>query len=98
MPPAIIAAAIGIAASAAAAATWISLTAALVITIAATAAAALLTKVKVPSLGAYTSQQERKQILRSSSAPQVYIYGTTVTSGVLFFAEEQAGEQENGDI
>ena len=94
MPPAIIAAAVGIAASAAAAAGVITLTAAMVITIAASAAAALLTKTKVPSLGAYTSQQERKQVLRSSSAPQVYIYGRTMTSGLLFFAEEEKGDQE----
>ena len=92
MPPAIIAAAVGIAASAAAAAGVITLTTAMVITIAASAAAALLTK--VPSLGAYTSQQERKQVLRSSSAPQVYIYGRTMTSGLLFFAEEEKGDQE----
>lgn len=94
MPPVIIAAAIGIAASAAAAAGYIALTTALVITIAASAAAALLTKTKVPGLGAYTSQQERKQVLRSSVAPQVYIYGNTVVSGTLFFAEEQKGDQE----
>ena len=94
MPPAIIAAAVGIAASAAAAAGIITLTTAMVITIAASAAAALLTKTKVPSLGAYTSQQERKQVLRSSSAPQVYVYGRTMTSGLLFFAEEEKGDQE----
>lgn len=94
MPPAIIAAAVGIAASAAAAAGAIALTTAMVITIAASAAAALLMKTKVPSLSAYTSQQERKQILRSSSAPQVYVYGRTVTSGLLFFAEEEKGDSE----
>lgn len=94
MPPAIIAAAVGIAAAGAAAAGYIALTTALVITIAASAAGALLTKTKVPSLSSYSSQQERKQVLRSSTAPQVYIYGRTVVSGLLFFAEEEAGNSE----
>lgn len=92
MPPAIIAVAVGLAASAAAAAGIITATVALVITIGAAVAGALLTK--APSFGGYTSSQERKQILRSSTAPCVTIYGTCVVSGLLFFAEEQAGTEE----
>lgn len=97
MPPAIIAAAISIGASAAAAASIISVSTAMVITIGATVAGALLTKSKVPSLGNYTSQQERKQVLRSSTSPMVVIYGKTVVSGTLFFAEEESGDQDDGE-
>jgi len=93
MPPAIIAGAIAIGASAAYAAGYIALTTALIISTTATVAGALLTKVSVPSLGNYTSQQDRKQVLRSSAAPKNYIYGKTKMSGVMFFAEEQAGDQ-----
>lgn len=97
MPPAIIVAAIAIGASAAAAAAWISITTALVIVMAASVAGALLTKSSVPGLGNYKQQSERKQVLRSSAAPQQYIYGKTVVSGLLFFAEEQAGDQTEGE-
>lgn len=92
MPPAIIAVAIGLAASAAAYAGVITATVALVITIGATVAAALLTK--APAFGSFTPQQERKQILRSSTAPCVTIYGKSVVSGLLFFAEEEKGNKE----
>jgi len=92
MPPAIIAAAIGIAASAAAAAEVITVSVALAITIGASVAGALLTK--APAFGGYTSQQERKQVLRTSTAPAVTIYGRSVVSGLLFFAEEEAGNSE----
>lgn len=97
MPPAIIAVAIATAAAGAAAAGYIALTTALIITVAATAAGALLTKTKVPSIGAYASQAERKQVLRSSTAPEVTIYGRNVMSGMMFFAEEQSGQQEKGE-
>ena len=89
MPPVVIAAAVSMAAAGAAAATWIAASTALIITIGASVAGALLTK--PPSFGNYTSQQERKQVLRSSTAPQAHIYGRTVTSGLLFFAEEEKG-------
>lgn len=97
MPPAIIVAAVSIAASAAAAASIITATTAMIITIGATVAGALLTKTAVPSIGNYTSQQERKQVLRSSVAPCTYIYGVTVTAGLLFFAEEERGDQDEGE-
>lgn len=97
MPPAIIAAAIAVGATAAATAGYIAMTTALYITIAATVAGALLSKSSVPAIGAYTSQQERKQVLRSSTASQVWLYGKSVVSGLLFFAEEQAGDQDNGE-
>lgn len=97
MPPALIAGAIAIGASAAAAASIITVTTAMVIATAATLAGALLTKADVPSLTGYTEQPERKQVLRSSSAPKVIIYGETLVSGLLFFAEEQEGEQDEDE-
>ncbi len=98
MPPAIIAAAIAIGASAAASAAIITATTAFYIAAAATIAGALLTKTSVPSVGSYTSQAERKQVLRSATAAQTRIYGRTIVSGVLFFAEEQAGNQTDGEL
>jgi len=95
MPPVIIGAVIAMGAAYAATIGFISMTAALVIGALATAAGSLLTK--VPSFSDYASQAEQKQVLRSSKASMTRIYGRTQTSGVLFFAEEQAGEQENGE-
>lgn len=40
---------------------------------------------------------ERKQILRSSSAPKNYIYGRMRSSGVLVFAQEQEGAQTDNE-
>lgn len=40
---------------------------------------------------------ERKQILRSSSAPKNYIYGRTRSAGLLTFAQEQEGAQDEGE-
>ena len=94
MPPAIIVAAVAIGASAAAAAGIITAMTAMIIVVGATAAGALLFKPAVPSIGAYTSQQERKQVLRSAVAPMTFIYGVTVVSGLMFFAEEEKGNQE----
>jgi predicted phage tail protein len=95
MPPVIIGAVIAMGAAYAATIGFISMTAALVIGALATAAGSLLTK--VPSFSDYASQAEQKQVLRSSKASMTRIYGRTQTSGVLFFAEEQGGEQEKGE-
>lgn len=97
MPPAIVVAVIAVGASAAGAIGVISLTTAFVIATAATVGGALLTKTKTPGLSGNTSQQERKQVLRAAAAAQTIIYGRTVTSGVLFFAEEQKGNQDKGE-
>lgn len=97
MPPAIIGAAIALGASAAAAASIISATTALVIGIAATAAGALLTKTPNMNFDAYKGQQERKQVLRAAAAARTVVYGTTVASGVMVFAEEEPGEQDDGE-
>ncbi|HGN1377469.1 TPA: phage tail protein, partial [Proteus mirabilis] len=45
----------------------------------------------------YRDTGERKQMLRSSSAPETVIVGKTVVSGLLFFAEEEAGEQDENE-
>lgn len=96
MPPAIIAAVVAVGA-AAATSFGLSLTAALVIGTLATVAGTLLTKQSLPSLGNYTSQQDRKQVLRSAAAPCSYVYGRTITSGLLAFAEEEKGNQEKNE-
>lgn len=98
MPPAIIGAAIALGASAAAAAGWIATGVALAIGMAATAAGALLTKTPNMNFNAYKGQQERKQVLRAAAAPRTVIYGTTVASGVMVFAEEQPGEQDEDEL
>lgn len=93
MPPAIIGAAIALGASAAAAAGIIAASTALVIGIAATAAGSLLTKKPSFDFNAYKDQQERKQVLRAAAASRSVIYGRTISSGVMVFAEEQPGDQ-----
>lgn len=98
MPPAIIGAAIALGASVAAAAGWITTGVALAIGMAATAAGALLTKTPNTNFNAYKGQQERKQVLRAAAAPRTVVYGTTVASGVMVFAEEQPGDQEEDEL
>ena len=98
MPPAIIGAAITLGASYAATAGFISATTALVIGIAATAAGALLTKTPNMNFNAYKGQQERKQVLRAAAASRTVVYGTTVASGVMTFAEEQPGDQDEDEL
>lgn len=97
MPPAIIAAVVAVGATAAASIGVISLTAAVVIGTLATVAGSLLTKQSLPSLGNYTGQQDRKQVLRSAAAPCSYVYGRIITSGLLAFAEEEKGNQEKNE-
>ena len=59
-------------------------------------AGSLIFKPKLPSMN-YRDNSERKQMLRSSSAPETVIVGKTVISGLLFFAEEEAGEQDENE-
>ncbi|HGM9927814.1 TPA: hypothetical protein ACKREO_003867, partial [Providencia stuartii] len=54
-----------------------------------------LFKDKMPS--GYRDQSERKQMLRSPTAPETIIVGKTVCSGLLFFAEEERGEQTENE-
>ncbi|EKY6155069.1 DUF1983 domain-containing protein [Escherichia coli] len=57
----------------------------------------MLARPKLPSYSDYMSQQDRKQVLRSSAAADVVIYGHTVVSGLLIFAEEAAGDDAEGE-
>ncbi|WP_337155027.1 phage tail tip fiber protein [Proteus terrae] len=71
-------------------------TALIVAGIAVQAASAFIFKDKVPGSG-YRDQSERKQMLRSASAPETVVVGKTMMSGLLFFAEEEAGEQDENE-
>ncbi|WP_410920246.1 phage tail tip protein J-related protein, partial [Proteus mirabilis] len=59
-------------------------------------AGSLIFKPKLPSMN-YRDTGERKQMLRSSSAPETVIIGKIVISGLLFFAEEETGEQDENE-
>ncbi|WP_272682205.1 phage tail tip protein J-related protein [Providencia sp. PROV120] len=63
--------------------------------IAVQAASSMLFKDKLPS--GYRDQSERKQILRSAVAPETIVVGKTVCSGLLFFAEEEKGDQTENE-
>ena len=52
---------------------------------------------KKANRGSASTQTQRKQILRSSSAPKPWLYGENVSSGVLIFAEEEPGDQDEGE-
>lgn len=71
-------------------------TALIVAGIAVQAAGTMIFKDKMPSMG-YRDQSERKQMLRSSIAPETIIVGKTVCSGLLFFAEEEKGDQTENE-
>ncbi|WP_066752844.1 phage tail tip protein J-related protein, partial [Proteus myxofaciens] len=71
-------------------------TALIVAGIAVQAASAFIFKDKIPGSG-YRDQSERKQMLRSSSAPETVVIGKTMMSGLLFFAEEEEGEQDENE-
>lgn len=43
------------------------------------------------------TQSQMKQMLRSSRPPKQVVYGRTMISGSLIFAEEQVGDQENDE-
>lgn len=53
-------------------------------------------KPKIPSQN-YRDSNEIKQMLRSASAPENVVYGKVIKSGLLAFAEEEAGEQDQGE-
>ncbi|MBD1229396.1 phage tail tip protein J-related protein, partial [Xenorhabdus griffiniae] len=58
-------------------------------------AASQMYKPKLPMMG--RDQSERKQMLRSSTASETVVIGHTVASGLLFFAEEEPGEQDENE-
>ncbi|EMA4780672.1 DUF1983 domain-containing protein [Providencia rettgeri] len=71
-------------------------TALIVAGIAVQAASTFIFQEKMPSMR-YRDQSERKQMLRSAVAPETIIVGKTVCSGLLFFAEEEKGDQTDGE-
>lgn len=66
------------------------------ITIAAQIATQALTK--KPSLDAYRDNAERKQVLRAAASAKTVCYGQALSAGTLFFSEEQAGTQTDGEM
>ena len=68
---------------------------AMAITIAAQVATQALTK--KPSLDSYRDTSERKQVLRAAASAKTVVYGRTMSAGTLFFSEEQAGDQADGE-
>ncbi len=59
-------------------------------------ASSMIFKDKMPSMN-YRDQSERKQMLRSAVASETIIVGKTICSGLLFFAEEEKGEQTENE-
>ncbi len=82
--------------AAGAAASYEAYTVAMAITIAAQVATQMMTK--KPSLDAYRDNSERKQVLRAAASAKTVVYGQTVSSGTLFFSEEQPGSQTDGEM
>lgn len=71
-------------------------TALIVAGIAVQAAGTFIFQDKIPSMN-YRDQSERKQMLRSAVAPETIIVGKIVSSGLLFFAEEERGEKDENE-
>lgn len=69
---------------------------AMVITVAAQIATQALTK--KPTLDSYRTPQERKQVLRAAASAKTVVYGKCISAGTLFFSEEQAGDQTDGEL
>lgn len=69
---------------------------AMVITVAAQIATQMMTK--TPGLNSYRDTAERKQVLRAAASAKTVVYGHSTSAGTLFFSEEQAGEQDDGEM
>ncbi|WP_270806081.1 phage tail tip protein J-related protein [Aeromonas sp. QDB62] len=63
----------------------------------AVASATMMLTAKKPSLADYRSASERSQVLRAAASDKTCVYGRVVSSGLLSFAAEQAGEQDEGE-
>ncbi|MCY9821144.1 phage tail tip protein J-related protein [Aeromonas media] len=63
----------------------------------AVATATMMLTTKKPSLSDYRSASERSQVLRAAASDKTCIYGRVISSGLLSFAAEQAGEQDEGE-
>ncbi|BDO09019.1 hypothetical protein KAM481_33190 [Aeromonas caviae] len=60
----------------------------------AVASATMMITAKKPSLGDYRSASERSQVLRAAASDKSCVYGRVISSGLMSFAAEQAGEQD----
>jgi len=63
----------------------------------AVASATMMITAKRPALGDYRSASERSQILRAAASDKTCVYGRVISSGLMTFAAEQAGEQDEGE-
>ncbi|MGG5827687.1 phage tail tip protein J-related protein [Aeromonas salmonicida] len=63
----------------------------------AVATATMMLTAKTPSMADYRSASERNQVLRAAASDKTCVYGRVVSSGLLSFAAEQAGEQDEGE-
>ncbi|MFQ2706507.1 phage tail tip protein [Aeromonas caviae] len=63
----------------------------------AVATATMMLTTKKPSLSDYRSASERSQVLRAAASDKTCVYGRVISSGLLSFAAEQAGEQDEGE-
>ncbi|MGL4755960.1 MAG: phage tail tip protein J-related protein [Aeromonadaceae bacterium] len=80
------------------AAAWIAANAAYISLAMAAISVAMTMMMKKPSLSSSSrSQAERKQTLRSSTAAEDWVYGKTIKSGLLVFAEEEPGGWQDDD-
>lgn len=63
----------------------------------AVASATMMITAKKPSLGDYRSASERSQVLRAAASDASCVYGRVISSGLMSFAAEQAGEQDEDE-
>lgn len=84
-------------AAVAAIAVWVGQNAATIAIAMTVASAAYSYSVAKKAKSAQSESAERKQIIRSSSLPLNYVYGRTRSSGLLLFAQEEAGDQDKGE-
>ena len=60
--------------------------------------ATMMLTMKKPSLGDYRSASERSQVLRAAASDKTCVYGRVISSGLLSFAAEEPGEQDDGEM
>lgn len=59
--------------------------------------ATMMLTMKKPSLGDYRSASERSQVLRAAASDKSCVYGRVISSGLMSFAAEQPGDQDEGE-
>ncbi|MDX7704725.1 phage tail tip protein J-related protein [Aeromonas caviae] len=98
MPAAAVPLIAGVAAGAGAYAAVTAVTVSMAIAIGtAVASATMMITAKKPSLGDYRSASERSQVLRAAASDKSCVYGRVISSGLMSFAAEQAGEQDEDE-